>query len=55
MGQFLGTRPDIVGIDLAKELQKLQDTLPPYDLYIAKDAIKMELGEENFKKIKKIK
>ena len=40
LGQFLGTRPDIVGIDLAKELQKLQDTLPPYDLYIAKDAIK---------------
>ena len=54
LGQFLGTRPDIVGIDLAKELQKLQDTLPPYDLYIAKDAIKMELGEENFKKIKKL-
>ena len=54
LGQFLGTRPDIVGKDLAKELQKLQDTLPPYDLYLAKDAIKEELGEENFNKIKKL-
>ncbi len=54
LGQFLGTRPDIVGTDLAKELQKLQDTLPPYDLYLAKDAIKEELGEENFKKINKL-
>ncbi len=54
LGQFLGTRPDIVGVNLAKELQKLQDTLPPYYLYLAKDAIKVELGEENYKKIKKL-
>ena len=32
LGQFLGTRPDIVGNDLAKELQSLQDDLPPFDM-----------------------
>ena len=35
LGQFLGTRPDIVGKDLAKELQSLQDDLPPFDMEIA--------------------
>ncbi|MAK12746.1 MAG: 2-polyprenylphenol 6-hydroxylase [Candidatus Pelagibacter sp.] len=52
LGQFLGTRPDIVGNDLAKELQSLQDDLPPFDMSIAKKTIKEEIGEEKFNQIK---
>ena len=51
LGQFLGTRPDIVGRDLAKELQSLQDDLPPFDMEIAKNSIRSELGLEKFKEI----
>ena len=43
LGQFLGTRPDIVGKDLAKELQSLQDDLPPFDMEIAKKSISNEI------------
>ena len=52
LGQFLGTRPDIVGNDLAKELQSLQDDLPPFDMTIAERSIKEEIGEEKYLKIK---
>ena len=36
LGQFLATRPDIIGEDLAKSLEKLQDKLPAFNLYEAK-------------------
>ena len=54
LGQFLATRPDIIGKDIANELEKLQDKLPPFELAIAKDTLKNELGNENFKKISNI-
>ena len=31
LGQFLATRPDIIGEDLTKNLEKLQDKLPAFD------------------------
>jgi len=49
LGQFLGTRPDIIGKDLAKELQSLQDDLPPFEMEVAKKSIIDEIGEEKFK------
>ena len=52
LGQFLGTRPDIVGKDLAIELQSLQDDLPPFDMTIAEKSIREEIGEEKFLQIK---
>ena len=52
LGQFLGTRPDIVGKDLAIELQSLQDDLPPFDMPIAEKSIREEIGEEKFLQIK---
>ena len=52
LGQFLGTRPDIVGKDLAIELQSLQDDLPPFDMSIAEKSIREEIGEEKFLQIK---
>ena len=51
LGQFLATRPDIIGDNISKELEKLQDKLPPFDLNIAKNRLKRELGKENFEQI----
>ncbi|MEK9716802.1 MAG: 2-polyprenylphenol 6-hydroxylase [Pelagibacteraceae bacterium] len=52
LGQFLGTRPDIVGKELATELQGLQDNLPPFSMELAKKSLIDEIGEEKFKQIK---
>ena len=30
LGQFLATRPDVVGVVLARDLESLQDRLPPF-------------------------
>ncbi len=51
LGQFLATRPDIIGEDLAKNLEKLQDKLPAFDTYEAKKIIRKEVGESQFKNI----
>ncbi len=51
LGQFLATRPDIIGEDLANDLVKLQDKLPPFNIYYAKKIIKKELGEKQFNEI----
>ena len=52
LGQFLATRPDIIGNDLSKYLEKLQDKLPPFDSNLAKNILKNELGNDNFEQIK---
>ena len=49
LGQFLATRPDIIGDEMAKSLEKLQDKVPAFDLYEAKKIIKKEIGDKNFK------
>ena len=54
LGQFLATRPDIIGENISKELEKLQDKLPPFDIIIAKNILKKELGKENFDQITNI-
>ena len=36
------------------ELEKLQDKLPPFSMYEAKEILKKEIGIENFNKIKDI-
>ena len=51
LGQFLATRPDIIGDSTAKELEKLQDKLPPFDLSIAKNVLEKELEKENFSNV----
>ena len=51
LGQFLATRPDIIGEELAKNLEKLQDKLPAFDTYEAKKIIKKEIGDDQFKNI----
>ena len=54
LGQFLATRPDIIGENISKELEKLQDKLPAFDLAEAKNILKMEIGEENYKQVTNI-
>ena len=51
LGQFLATRPDIIGEEMAKDLEKLQDKVPAFDLYEAKKVIKKEIGEKQFNNI----
>ena len=51
LGQFLATRPDIIGEDLSKQLENLQDKLPPFSLEEAKKIIKNDLGEDTFNSI----
>ena len=51
LGQFLATRPDIIGDELSKQLEGLQDKLPPFSLTEAKIIIKKDLGEETFNSI----
>ena len=51
LGQFLATRPDIVGQEFSQELQKLQDQMPAFDISQSKDALRKELGEEKYQKI----
>ncbi len=51
LGQFLATRPDIIGNDISKELEKLQDKLPAFDLTEAKNILRNDLGEGNYSQI----
>jgi ubiquinone biosynthesis protein len=51
LGQFLATRPDIIGETLADDLVKLQDKLPPFELYESKKILKKEIGENLYKNI----
>ena len=51
LGQFLATRPDIIGEELSKKLENLQDKLPPFSLIEAKEIIKKDLGEDTFNSI----
>jgi len=48
LGQFLSTRPDIIGIEIAKKLENLQDKLPSFSSDEAKKIMKKELGENNY-------
>jgi ubiquinone biosynthesis protein len=46
LGQFLATRPDIVGPKRAFELKDLQDRLPPFAMAEARAAIRANLGTD---------
>jgi ubiquinone biosynthesis protein len=44
LGQFLATRPDILGADVARGLETLQDRLPPFPDSEARRTVEAELG-----------
>ena len=54
LGQFLATRPDIIGEATAKNLEKLQDKLPAFDTYQAKKIIKDEIGDAQYNNLLEI-
>lgn len=45
VGQLLSTRPDMVPEDIVRELEKLQDQVPPFPFDQATDTIEKELGQ----------
>ncbi|WP_440930484.1 2-polyprenylphenol 6-hydroxylase [Candidatus Pelagibacter sp.] len=51
LGQFLATRPDIIGDQLSKKLESLQDRLPPFSIIEAKQIIRNDLGEDTYNSI----
>jgi ubiquinone biosynthesis protein len=44
VGQFLATRPDMIGVTAAQDLGRLKDRLPPFPRNVALDTINEELG-----------
>ena len=44
LGQVLSTRADLVGVEIAAELEKLQDNVPPDDLRTVRETVESELG-----------
>ncbi|MBX9862257.1 MAG: 2-polyprenylphenol 6-hydroxylase [Hyphomicrobium sp.] len=44
LGQFLATRGDVIGPDLARDLGHLQDRLPPFSMAEARRAVEEALG-----------
>ena len=51
LGQFLATRPDIIGEELSTKLEKLQDRVPPFSINQAKEIIKTDLGNDAYNSI----
>ena len=45
LGQFLATRPDVVGPLLARDLERLQDQMPPFPQAQAESAIAASFGK----------
>src|SRR5216110_2007067 len=43
LGQFLATRPDVVGVAMARDLENLQDRLPPFSQAEAEAVIAQSL------------
>ena len=43
-GQFLATRPDIVGVAVARDLERLQDRMPPFPRQDAVRMVEVALG-----------
>lgn len=46
VGQFIATRPDVIGAELSNDLSRLQDRLPPFSSNEARAILEQELGHE---------
>jgi ubiquinone biosynthesis protein len=46
LGQFLATRPDLIGVAAATDLSRLKDAIPPFPRRLAVVALAAEFGEE---------
>jgi len=45
LGQMLSMRPDLIGVELAEELQSLQDNVPPFSSSKARAIVESELNK----------
>lgn len=45
LGQFLATRPDVVGAQISRDLETLQDKMPPFDQNVAEKIVADALGK----------
>jgi ubiquinone biosynthesis protein len=45
LGQFLATRPDVIGIAAARDLESLQDRMPPFADSVARQTIADSFGQ----------
>ncbi len=45
LGQFMATRPDIIGFDMARDLGRLQDRMPPFPRAAAASEIERAFGK----------
>jgi ubiquinone biosynthesis protein len=54
MGQFLSTRPDIIGNKLSAHLRELQDSLPPFHKKYVEESLIESFGKNYKSKFKKI-
>jgi ubiquinone biosynthesis protein len=45
LGQFMATRPDVVGVRVARDLERLQDRIPPFAQSDAIHAIEAAFGK----------
>ncbi len=46
LGQFLATRPDVIGVAAANDLGRLKDAIPPFSGELALKALRTEFGAE---------
>ena len=51
LGQFLATRPDIIGEKLSEQLQTLQDKVPAFPKDVALNEMREGIGDENYKEL----
>ncbi len=46
LGQIASTRPDLIPEEIVRELEKLQDQVPPFSFQEVRDIVQEELGDE---------
>ena len=51
LGQFLSTRPDIIGEKLSSKLEKLQDRVPAFETNEAIEILKKNIGINNYNSV----
>ena len=45
LGQFMATRPDVIGVEAATDLSRLKDSIPPFPKSQALKTLRQEFGE----------
>lgn len=46
LGQFLATRPDVIGREMATDLERLQDRMEPFSTKLAKQAVQQSINQD---------